>query len=297
MGFKLKIKAPKIKLDSKSLSNAGKNLTGFVSPLYAMSQKKPEDMQLPGESPEQTALRKRLYGEAADFRSNLGEMQGEQRNNITRGANQALESGEKGVRTSMNQRGMLYSGMREAGEQGVRANVASTMAKQTMQSNKELEDLANKKEQVAASVGLDSYRESVQRESEIAAQNMANQVARAQAMQQLGQNAGYAMGAYSQRSTTPTTTASTPSTYSTGPVAGNSQYMSSNVAGKSGGAIAPAYEMQGDKHAPQQASAPQPAPSASGLGAAAKMPAPTVSAGGIGSSARAAILNRMRGVA
>lgn len=255
MGLKIKLKAPKIKLDNKSLSNIGKNVAGMVSPLYAYMNKKPEDMQLPGESAEQTALRKRLYGEAADFRSNLGDMQGEQRNNITRGANQALESGEKGVRTSMNQRGMLYSGMREAGEQGVRANVASTMAKQTMQSNKELEDLANKKEQVAASVGLDSYRESVQREGEIAAQNMANQVARAQAMQQLGQSAGYAAGAYSGRSTTPTSTASTPSTYSTGPqTAGSARYMSSDVGGKAGGGIANTYEMLGDKHeTPEQA--------------------------------------------
>lgn len=303
MGFKMpKFKAPKIKLDNKSAGNWIKNVTGQFNFL----NKKPEEMQLPGESAEQTALRKRLYGEAQDFRSNLGGMQGDARNNITRGANQAIESGELGVRRGMNQRGMLYSGMREAGEQGVRANVASQMAKQTVASNKELEDLASRKEQVAASVGLDSYRDAVARESEIANMNMANSVARAQAMQQIGQGAGYAAGAYAGRAQ-PTTATATP-TYSGTTMAGQSN-LNTSTYGKAGGAMGEG-EMLGDKNAPGAArtmaqAAPveakvagPPSPSQFGLfGSASQTPQSAAPApSGLGSPALRQALMRQMGI-
>lgn len=147
-----------------------------------------------GEDPQVSALRNRLYGEASDFERDLPGFQSRASEQIGREGEQALKSGLKGTRENFNRRGLLYSGLREGGEQDVRGRVASTMAGQKAQSNKELTDLAKSKWQTAANVGLQSYQDSVNREAEIAGINLQNQVARAQMMQALGQTGGYIAG-------------------------------------------------------------------------------------------------------
>lgn len=166
-----------------------------------------------GEDPNVTALRGKLFGEAVDFDNSLGGLKEQAGNQIQNEGNLALESGLKHNNQDFNRRGLLYSGLREAGETGVKGRVASTMANQRSQSNQDLGKMATAKYTKAAQVGLQGYQDAVNREAEIEGINLQNQVARAQAMQQLGNTAGYAAGAYYGSRGTP----SSPSTggYST----------------------------------------------------------------------------------
>ena len=192
----------------KELRNVGQNLLGGVDAFTlggagTLAKKfvgGAPNAPNPGEDPNVTALRNKLYGEAGDFESHLGDYQKDASNQIEREGSQALESGVKGTRQNFNRRGLLYSGLREGAEQGVRGRVASTMASQKAQSNQELSNLSKSKWEKAAQVGLQSYQDSVNREAEIASVNLQNQVARAQMMQQLGQVGGYmATTAYGNR--------------------------------------------------------------------------------------------------
>ncbi len=150
----------------------------------------------PGEDPQVAALRDRLFGEAQEFDKGLSGTQAQASNQIEKEGNLALQSGLKGTKQNFNRRGLLYSGLREAGEQDVRGRVASGMAQQKAQSNKELTDLARAKWQKVAQVGLQGYQDSVNREAEISGINLQNQVARAQMMQALGQTGGQIAGSY-----------------------------------------------------------------------------------------------------
>lgn len=206
MGFNFK-KATGIKIDSKSLGNVGKNLTGYmgqalggpigqkiggyVGDAYFGSGPKPPSG---GEDPNVTALRNKLFGEAQDFEKSLPGLQSQAGNQIEAEGDMALQSGLKGTKQNFNRRGLLYSGLREAGEQSVRGKVASTMAGQKAEANQDLRKMATAKATKAAQVGLQGYQDSVNREAEIAGISLKNQVARAQAMQQLGQTGGYIAG-------------------------------------------------------------------------------------------------------
>lgn len=147
-----------------------------------------------GEDPNVAALRGRLFGEAQDFEKGLGGMQKSASDQIGKEGDMALEKGLTGNRRNYNRRGLLFSGLREGGDQDVRGRVASTMAGQKAQSNKELSDMAKSKWNTVAQVGLQGYQDSVNREAEIAGISLQNQVARAQSMQQLGQVGGQATG-------------------------------------------------------------------------------------------------------
>lgn len=152
-----------------------------------------------GEDPNVTALRGRLFGEAQDFEKGLGGMQKSASDQIGKEGDMALEKGLTGNRRNYNRRGLLFSGLREGGDQDVRGRVASTMAGQKAQSNKELSDMAKSKWNTVAQVGLQGYQDSVNREAEIAGISLQNQVARAQSMQQLGQTGGQLAGTFYNR--------------------------------------------------------------------------------------------------
>lgn len=194
-----------VKQPGKELANVGKNAVGAIGAgpiayqLGAIGKQiigdKPNAPSA-GEDPTVSALRNRLFGEATDFEKNLGGYEKAASNQIEREGNQALKSGIKNTRQNYNSRGLLYSGLREGGEQSVRGSVASAMAGQKAQSNADLNKMAQAKYQTAAQAGLQSYQQAVQREAEIEGVKLQNQVARAQVYQQLGQGAGYAAGAY-----------------------------------------------------------------------------------------------------
>lgn len=204
MGFKLpKIKSPINirKIVGKDLANVAdpfnmsKDL-GNASLLYQMGHENGPAKPQAGEDPNVTALRNKLFGEAVDFDKSLGGLKTQAGNQIQSEGDLALQSGVKHNNQDFNRRGLLYSGLREAGETGVRGRVASTMATQRAQSNQDLTKMGTAKYTKAAQVGLQGYQDAVNREAEIEGVNLQNQVARAQAMQQLGQTAGYGIGAY-----------------------------------------------------------------------------------------------------
>lgn len=217
MGFK--IKAPKwnpvksvtnlVNNPGKELGNAAKHnlswMSGGLSNLAEAYIGKKPDAPNAGEDPNVTALRNRLFGEAQDYEKNLEGYKTAAGKQIEGEGNLALQSGLKDTKQNFNRRGLLYSGLREAGEQDVKGRVASTMASQKAQSNKELTDLAGAKYNKAAQVGLQGYQQAVEREAQIESIKLQSSVSRAQTMQQLGQLGGYAAGAYyGSRSPSPT---------------------------------------------------------------------------------------------
>jgi hypothetical protein len=167
--------------------------------LYGMAAGKAPKAPEAGEDPNVTALRNRLFGESEQFNQDLPGMKERAGNLIQAEGDQALQSGLRGTQQNFNRRGLLYSGMRQGAEQGVRGKVASEISSQRAQSNMDLDKLGTAKAAKAASVGLQSYQNQVQREADIAGINLQNQVARAQAMQQLGQIGGYIAGSMYSR--------------------------------------------------------------------------------------------------
>ncbi len=109
-------------------------------------------------------------------------------------AGQAVGQGIKTTRQNYNSRGLLYSGMREGGEQNIRqagsAQLASTMAA----SAREGANAKSAAENAYASVDLANQQEMLQRSNEAFDTANQNSIARRQAMQQLGAGVGAAVG-------------------------------------------------------------------------------------------------------
>lgn len=208
MGFKIKV--PKISSITKN--PIGGALVGGLlgGPMGAqigagaslLNGMKKDDPLTLNEDPKLTALRSQMSGEAQKFRKDLpGLVEGEKRG-LESTANQALERGTKQTRQNYNRRGLLYSGLRQGAEQTVKGNVASTLARQIADVNKQYQDLASSKENVAANVGLQGYGEALQRANQLYDSQQANSVARNQALQQFGSGIGYLAGsAYGSRPT------------------------------------------------------------------------------------------------
>lgn len=142
------------------------------------------------------SLKDRLTSEAADFSKNLDSYKSAERSLIEAEGNAALDSGLRKTRESFNRRGLLYSGLRQGGEQSLRGRVAEQIARSWFEANKQLDQLADSKKAVAAASGLQAARDEAQRQSEIESMRMQSQVARMQAFQQLGSVAGSAAGYY-----------------------------------------------------------------------------------------------------
>lgn len=141
-----------------------------------------------------TQLKEQAGTEAYKFRQNLGGMQNEAQDDIKSQAGQALDEGIRSTRQGANSRGLLYSGLRQGAEQGVRGRVANAMAGQISQSNRGLANEADAKDRAVASMGLASAQQAqdaASRASEMSAQNA---IGRAQQMQQLSGLIGYGFG-------------------------------------------------------------------------------------------------------
>lgn len=111
-------------------------------------------------------------------------------------SNNALAQGIKNTRENFNSRGMLYSGMRQGGEQSLRTKVASTLASGMRDATRDSDKAVTGYRQQLASVGLRSAQAAQEQAERTFESNMRNRVARIQAMQQLGEGVGYAAGAY-----------------------------------------------------------------------------------------------------
>ena len=144
-----------------------------------------------------------------------------QAEDVIRGnANQALGQGIKNTNQNYNNRGLLYSGMREGADNDVRANVASNMASDLAGTKREYANLKESQEQAYASVGQIQQQQNIDRANQVFDTVNQNNIARAQAYQQLygglGQVAGMAYSAYGSPGGTTINGANTanPSSYS-----------------------------------------------------------------------------------
>lgn len=148
------------------------------------------------EDPRITALRQRMGKEAKDFRSNLGKFKNEKYGMVADAGREELANTTKGIRTAANQRGLLFSGMREGEEANARSRMASILAAQRAEINKEAEELATSKEQSVANVGLAGYDAAIKRADDAYSVMLQNEIQRRKGLAQIGEGVGYGFGAY-----------------------------------------------------------------------------------------------------
>lgn len=155
----------------------------------------------------------------------MGDELAQEENLLKQQAGQALDQGLTGTRKNYNRRGLLFSGLREGSEQGVRQSVANQLGSSIMQARQSSNDLMNKRKQAVASLGLASEKEALAAAEKQFEIKLQNSVARQQAMQQLGsslgQIGGMAYSSYSNRE----------APHNEGYAPGSQRRISSNVGG------------------------------------------------------------------
>lgn len=139
-------------------------------------------------------LQDRLGTGAYNFRRSLAETQANAADDIKSQAGSTLDQGLRDVRSGANNRGLLYSGLRQGAEQDYRGKVASTMAKQVAQSNADLSKRADSMDEIAANAKLQGMQQSMQAQAQVDRMAQENAVMRAQQMQQLTGAVGYGFG-------------------------------------------------------------------------------------------------------
>jgi hypothetical protein len=107
-------------------------------------------------------------------------------------ANENMNAGVKKTRQNYNSRGLLYSGMREGGEDAIKNAAAGGLASDIANTRAEYGNLLNEQKQAYANVGLADQRDLVNQANETFEIATKNSIARQQAYQQLGQGLGYA---------------------------------------------------------------------------------------------------------
>jgi hypothetical protein len=115
---------------------------------------------------------------------------------LKRDASDAMGQGIRNTRQNYNQRGLLYSGMREGGEAKVRAQTAGTLESQIASTRQDYAKATDAKQQALVSLGMADEKEKLDRANALFETTTKNNIARQQAFQQLGEGVGYAAGAY-----------------------------------------------------------------------------------------------------
>ena len=147
------------------------------------------------------ALGQGIAGNEAAERSAEGEIRAE--------ANNALTSGIKNTRENFNNRGMLYSGMRQGGEGAVRSGVAANMGAGLANTKRDYGNLKDQQKLAYAAVGQAQEAARIQSANQAFDTVSRNNIARQQAYQQLGEGLGRAAGTmYSAQGAAPQSTPS-----------------------------------------------------------------------------------------
>lgn len=120
-------------------------------------------------------------------------------------ANRALGEGLRNTRQNLSQRGALYSDARAGAEQGLRNRVSSQLKSTMAADTSEYQSGVDKAKEQYTAIQNHTEAQNLNIASQAIEINMQNQIARAQAFQQLGQGVGYAAGTvasldYSNRS-------------------------------------------------------------------------------------------------
>lgn len=192
---------------SNRLWNVGRLAHNFYSPLGGRSQDAYEAAQQDrnfhqtegykkwgNELDPATQLKEAAGTEAYNFRKGLPEAQIQAQNDIKMQSGEALGEGLKNTRQGANSRGLLYSGLRQGAEQGLRGRVANAMSSNIAQSNRGLANEADAKDRAVASMGLASAQQAQEASNRASELNTQNSVFRAQQMQQLAGSVGYGFG-------------------------------------------------------------------------------------------------------
>jgi class 3 adenylate cyclase len=148
------------------------------------------------EDPRLTEQRKKMMGEAKEFRANLPKYTGERYAQAAQLGQETLQDTTKNIKQNANRRGLLFSGMRQGQEASARGRMASMLAGQRAEINREAQDLAGAKEEAAAQTGLAGFGDAIQRSDNLYKQALDQEMARRKNMAQLGQGVGYGLGAY-----------------------------------------------------------------------------------------------------
>ncbi len=118
----------------------------------------------------------------------------EQENNLKQSAGEALGQGLKGTRENFNRRGLLYSGGRESGENKVKGSVAGSLASGLSGARRESANSLSSAQNAYGSVDLANQQQSLELAHQAFDTANQNNIARLQAMQQLGLGLGSAVG-------------------------------------------------------------------------------------------------------
>lgn len=178
---------------NQAVSNFQKKLPGgaWSSDPYTAAQQKRDFHQSAGFNsyfdplnPGQQ-LTEQLGTSAYGFRQGLTGRENDASNDIKNQAGQALDQGIRQTRDAANSRGLLYSGLRQGAEQGVRGRVANAMASQINQSNADLNRAADARDTTATRAALGQADAAQAAQAEVDKANSENAVFRAQQMQQL----------------------------------------------------------------------------------------------------------------
>lgn len=144
--------------------------------------------------------------------NNNSAMENEAIEGIKDSAQRGADAGVKKTRQNYNSRGLLYSGMREGGESGVKSAAAAGLAGDISSTKSEYRNMLDQQKQAYAQVGMAQQAAQLELANQAFETATKNSVARAQAYQQLagglGQAAGYYYGSKGNSSAaTPTETA------------------------------------------------------------------------------------------
>lgn len=120
----------------------------------------------------------------------------DQQDVLTGQAGQALGEGLKNTRKNYNSRGLLYSGLRQGGEQQVKQGVAGSLDSGISGAKRDAYKSRTSAQNAYAAVDLANSQESLNLAHQAYDTASRNSIARMQAMQQLGQGVGAVAGAY-----------------------------------------------------------------------------------------------------
>lgn len=159
----------------------------------------PATPTVPGEDPRITALRERAVKDAQDFRENLPGYKQRQMRPEQMQANIAEREGRQAVKRGASRRGLLHSGIRQKGEAEVQSQKASTLAEARANINRQAEELADLKSDIAAGIGIADTGAMLSEQARVMEQARQEAANRRAAYSQIGQGLGYGAGALYQR--------------------------------------------------------------------------------------------------
>lgn len=91
---------------------------------------------------------------AKEFRAGLPNLQAQQQTQVKENARQDLASRMADIKTGANQRGLLFSGLKQAQQSGAAGNASATAANQSAAINNRIQDQASQMDQTAIQGGL-----------------------------------------------------------------------------------------------------------------------------------------------